>query len=189
MGHTGLVSENLTYILNLRGGASASQQPLYKQLDAAGSAAAIRFVTLADFPDNLDTCQRLYALVQQGVLDTPGHQGGFVPLEVFGERIFGPSYYQEADTQVLALASGERGGEQWVGLSSLRKTNTDGQSSFGLTVVLPQYRGQGVATQLKRRAIALAVARGDQVITTEVHPSNLAMRAVNARLGFQLKSE
>ncbi|UBV45284.1 GNAT family N-acetyltransferase (plasmid) [Deinococcus taeanensis] len=134
---------------------------------------------LSDFPDSPDTRRRLYLLVRQGVLDSPGSDGDFPSLEDFNAFIFGPSYWAEADTQVLALD-----GEAWVGLSSLRRTSQPGVSGFGLTTVDRSYRGRGVALALKRRALERAAARGDHRVTTEVHPDNAAMRAVNARLGF-----
>lgn len=135
--------------------------------------------TLAAFPDTPDTRTRLFALVRQGVLDSPGSDGDFPDQAGFDAWIFGPSYWAEADTQVLALD-----GETWVGLCSLRRTDEPGVSSFGLTVVQPSHRGQGVALAMKRRALELAAARGDRQVTTEVHPANAGMRAVNARLGF-----
>ncbi|MGI8747891.1 MAG: GNAT family N-acetyltransferase [Deinococcus sp.] len=144
---------------------------------------SFRFCTLAAFPDTPDTRRRLYALVRRGVLDTPGQSGGFEPFEVFEERIFRPCYWAEAGTQVLALD-----GISWVGLSSLRRTPTPGVSAFGLTVVLPSYRGRGVATMLKRRALAFAAARGDHAVSSEVHEHNLVMRALNERLGFRIRS-
>ena len=144
---------------------------------------SLRCCTLAAFSYTPDTRRRLYALVRQGVLDTPGHKGGFEPFEVCEERIFWPCYWAESGTQVLALD-----GASWVGLSSLRRTPSPGVSAFGLTVVLPSYRGRGVATMLKRRALAFAAARGDHAVSSEVHEHNLVMRALNERLGFRIRS-
>ena len=140
----------------------------------------LRIVRLADFPDEPDTRRRLYALVRQGVLDTPGHQGDFETFEVFSDHIFGPSYWEEADSQLLALDD-----TNWVGLTSLRRTEIPQQSAFGLTVVLPSHRRRGLALALKQQAVSLARRRGDRTIITKVHPNNAAMRAVNTRLGFR----
>lgn len=152
-------------------------------LPARSAPEGIRLTSLAEFPDDQDTRRRLYTLVRQGVLDTPGHEGDFEPFEVFDQHIFGPSYWTEADSQLIALD-----GEQWVGLSSLRRGSVPQQSSFGLTVVQPSHRGRGIALALKQQAILLARQRGDRTILTNVHPDNIAMRAVNARLGFRSRS-
>lgn len=146
---------------------------------AAALAAPLTVRCLAAFPDTPATRAHLYTLVRQGVLDTPGHSGDFPDQCFFDTHIFGPSYRAEADTQVLALD-----GDAWVGLSSLRRTETPGRSSFGLTAVQPAYRGRGIARTLKMHALHLASARGDHTVTTEVHPLNTAMVRVNAHLGF-----
>ena len=54
-----------------------------------------------------------------------------------------------------------------------------------MTAVARAYRGRGVATALKRATIAWAKAAGLERLQTENSIDNAAMRAVNARLGYQ----
>jgi mycothiol synthase len=55
---------------------------------------------------------------------------------------------------------------------------------WGFTSVRPEFRGRGIATALKVRAIEMARARGMTRIQTENHQDNAAMLTVNRRLGF-----
>lgn len=54
-----------------------------------------------------------------------------------------------------------------------------------MTAVLPAWRGWGIAGALKRATIAWAVAHGLEWLETGNDETNVAMRAVNARLGYR----
>ena len=53
-----------------------------------------------------------------------------------------------------------------------------------MTGVTHEWRGRGVATALKRATIGWAIANGLDVLEAGNDTDNLAMRAVNARLGY-----
>lgn len=54
-----------------------------------------------------------------------------------------------------------------------------------MTGVLPAYRRQGVATAMKRRALAVAAGWGCSQVRTLHHPGNPAIIAANRALGFR----
>lgn len=54
-----------------------------------------------------------------------------------------------------------------------------------MTAVLRAWRGRGLATALKRATIGWAIDNGLEVLITGNDVDNVAMRAVNARLGYQ----
>jgi RimJ/RimL family protein N-acetyltransferase len=54
-----------------------------------------------------------------------------------------------------------------------------------MTAVRAAWRGRGLATAMKRATIAWAIDQGLAALETGNDEDNLAMRAVNARLGYR----
>lgn len=61
----------------------------------------------------------------------------------------------------------------------------EGRLENGLTAVLRTHRRRGIATALKRAQIAWAAEHGYREIVSEMVEGNVAMRAVNERLGYR----
>jgi RimJ/RimL family protein N-acetyltransferase len=59
------------------------------------------------------------------------------------------------------------------------------QAQHAGTATLPEYRGRGLATAAKCRALRAAAAKGVTRITTSNAEENEAMRAINRKLGFE----
>ena len=74
-------------------------------------------------------------------------------------------------------------GEQFVGYSNL--TQGGGYFLTAMTGVLPEYRGQGLATWLKLLGIRYAQSHGNLEIRAVNDSGNTAMLALNAKLGFK----
>ena len=53
-----------------------------------------------------------------------------------------------------------------------------------MTAVARDWRGRGLATALKRATIGWAIADGIELLEAGNDTDNLAMRTVNARLGY-----
>lgn len=139
----------------------------------------ISFFTLAEAGDDFESRERLYHLVRQGVIDTPGFVGEFETFADFNDRLFVNSYWSHRNSQFLAGMGGE-----WVGLSSLT-LNGERQAEFGLTVVRRDWRGRGLARALKERAIEYAKWAGVEFVRTRNHPDNVPILTLNKSLGFR----
>lgn len=143
------------------------------------SQAGYYFFTLAQAEDDETTRRKLYALVREGVCDTPGFSGEFESYDAFVERIYIPSYRQHADSQFLASYAGD-----WVGLSSFVPQDV-GRGLFGLTVVTRAHRGRRIARALKLQALRYANGMGIDRIVTANHPENAPILGLNRALGFR----
>lgn len=76
-------------------------------------------------------------------------------------------------------------GEVYIGESVLKRSDADGTWLHQeLTGVIPECRGQGIATALKLRIVAYATAGGYRVIQTHNSSKNGPMLAINGKLGF-----
>lgn len=142
--------------------------------------AGIRFFSYAEAGDTSENRRKLYALAM--TLDRDVSANGIhpepPPLEEFVRHFDRPEW----NNALLLLAV--NGAGEWVGVSQLRFQEHTSIARTFLTVVLPEYRGQGIAYALKLRAIDAAIARGCSLITTENHEGNAPMRAINKKLGF-----
>lgn len=85
----------------------------------------------------------------------------------------------------LALADGEV-----VGCAGLeRDTDHPGRAENALTAVLRGWRGRGIASALKRTALAFAAANGVREVYTWTQRGNADMRRLNEHLGYVTRSE
>jgi mycothiol synthase len=134
----------------------------------------VEIVSLADRPD-----------LAKGAWRVDGEASRDIPVEGMTIRPFeewralyleGPSAAREAT--LAAVSDGEV-----VGYASLF-VYPGGFAEHGLTAVLRPWRGRGIATALKRTQIAWAKSAGYTEIRTANDEANVAMRGINARLGY-----
>ncbi|MGB6500304.1 MAG: GNAT family N-acetyltransferase [Thermoplasmata archaeon] len=77
-------------------------------------------------------------------------------------------------------------GKQVVGMSSLEKDLARLDTvKVGYTGTLPEFRGRGIATELKRRATMYAASRGYRYLVTGNDSSNERIITINRRFGFR----
>ncbi len=146
------------------------------------TAAGIRFSTLAELgPDRAVVRQRYFRLHRATSRDIPtmGEQSDLEFEQFLEAEIEGPGALPQAT--FLAVA-----GETYVGVTTLERNETHPEElHVGYTGTDPEYRGRGIATELKRRAIRYAQDGGYREITAGNDFQNSAIWAINERLGFR----
>ncbi|HKN06637.1 MAG TPA: GNAT family N-acetyltransferase, partial [Thermoplasmata archaeon] len=76
-------------------------------------------------------------------------------------------------------------GETYVAMSNLEKSLTESDSlRVGFTGTRAAYRGRGIASELKRRALEYARGKGVRYLRTVNDSLNLPMWAINQKQGF-----
>ena len=136
------------------------------------------FAYLADFQDTAETRENLYQLVRQSVEDDAGFDGEFETLEEFNDRIW-QIYWNARDFWCFALYRSSfvaLAGTRLVGVSTLWETQ--------LTGVARNHRGLGLAQVVKMKSILNSWEYGAETIKTGNDSGNLAMIAINFKMGF-----
>jgi len=132
----------------------------------------------ADRPEVRD---RLYELYLGAMKDTPRLGGEFRDARDWfdGWTYRNPGYLPEA----MFVA---RSGDAYVSFSLLfRRVAEPDTLHVSLTGTLPEYRGRGLAGELKRRSIEYARSHGYRYIQTDNDSQNPRIWSINRQLGFR----
>lgn len=145
-------------------------------------ASGITFTTLADLgADRPETLERFHRLHQATSPDAPtmGHSSTLT-FDQFRELLLDPA--DLLPEGVFFACDGER-------LVAFTMLSTDPSDPAGLntpfTGTMRAYRGRGLATALKCRAMQFARSHGYRSIRTGNDSTNLPMWSINERLGFR----
>lgn len=140
----------------------------------------IRFTTLAEEgPDRPEVRRRLFDLATVASRDVP-RVGEYTPIsfEQFVGELSSPGFLPEA---FFLACSGER----YVAMSNLERPLAEPDSlRVGFTGTRPEFRGKGLASELKRRAFEYARHQGARYLRTVNDSLNLPMWAINEKQGF-----
>ena len=149
--------------------------------EARARAAGITLHPLSELGDFDEAQQRrLYDLIAALLRDVPSAAPvAVLPFEGWQQR-FGHIKHPEG----LWLAVAPNG--NWVGLNELHLPVSSDPHMLqnGLTGVLPEWRGKGIAYALKLAAARSALERGFTHARTGNHSVNARMLAINENLGF-----
>lgn len=152
--------------------------------DRSGALAekGFRFTTIAaEGADRPEVRRRLYELGRVTGADVP-RLGDYTPA-TFDE--FVESEFSTARIIPEAIFVACRA-EEYIGWTSLQRVPELADTlDIGFTGTLPGYRGLGIATELKRRAVQYARAHGYRSITTANDSLNPRIWAINKKLGFR----
>lgn len=125
--------------------------------------------------------RELYELSALTSQDEP-RLGSFTPVtfeQFVAVDLSGPVFMPEA--YLLARAD-----NRFVGMTALRRSSGEPKSLVqSFTGTLREYRGRGIATELKRQVIAYARDHGFESILTGNDSLNEPMLAVNRKFGFK----
>lgn len=142
----------------------------------------IRFETAAELGDTAAVRRQIFELETVTDHDIPGFadedRRGW---DDYAAQEFVPGRYRP-DLEVLAFHRGRA-----IGVSGLQLTPS-GAAVSQHAGVLREYRRQGLATVLKAEALRRAKLAGIGLAETYNHSGNVAMLAINERLGYARKS-
>jgi GNAT superfamily N-acetyltransferase len=150
--------------------------------DAPDPPAGFALVTFAERPDLLPA---VFSLDSEVAPDVPGHEAHAPRTYEHWHRqnVEGPGALLEACFVALE-------GDEVVGYAALRRYGAGAPEAENLlTAVRRPWRGRGIATALKRAQIERAREAGIERIFTSNDETNVAMRGVNARLGYEPQPE
>jgi GNAT superfamily N-acetyltransferase len=143
-------------------------------------AAGVVITTLADERrDDEQAARRAYELHNAVVADIPSPIPFTPPSFEHFMRTHLESPRAVPDAYFLAKVGG-----RYVGEANLERPVEGSHLYHNVTGVLPEYRGHGIAMALKLATIAYGQARGHSGIRTWNDVGNVAMLAINDRLGF-----
>jgi RimJ/RimL family protein N-acetyltransferase len=133
--------------------------------------------------DRLEVRDRLFRLRNESGKDTPsmGSPSGYT-FEQFLDATFRHRAFLPEATLVARV------GDRYVSVTSLETVQGESDTlHVGYTGTLREFRGKGVATELKHRAIEYAKAHGFRYMTTDNDSLNLPIVRVNRALGFRIE--
>lgn len=142
-------------------------------------------ISLVSFAERPDLIPAVFELDNEVSVDVPAHRPHEpLPYDRWAhENLEGPGAFPEAC--FIALA-----GDEVVGYTSLRRYGAESaEAANRLTAVRREWRRRRIATALKRAQIEAARAAGIERIFTTNDETNVGMRGVNARLGFEPEPE
>ena len=160
------IGREFPVVLDLRTASQASTAP----------PAGVEITNLADRPDLV---RAAWDVEVEAAPDIPTEGGVEAwPFERWRSAVLdAPSALPEA--AVVAVANGEVVG------SAVLAALSDGGAEHGLTAVRRPWRGRGIATALKSAQIEWARRTGYTELHTSNDETNLSMRSINARLGYE----
>jgi RimJ/RimL family protein N-acetyltransferase len=141
----------------------------------------IRFTTLsAEGPERPEVRRELFDLLSDASRDVP-RMGEYTPItfEQFVGEFGGPSFLPDG----LFLAVD---GTTYAAMSNFERSFTEKDSlRVGFTGTRAAYRGRGIASELKRRALEYARGKGIRYLRTMNDSLNVPMWAINQKQGFR----
>jgi RimJ/RimL family protein N-acetyltransferase len=144
----------------------------------------ILFTSIADEgPDRLEVRDRLYRLQSESGKDAPsmGTPSGYTFEQFLDVTFRHPAFLPEA-TMVARV------GDSYVSVTSLETVKGESDTlHVGYTGTLRKFRGKGLASELKHRAIGYAKAHGYRYVTTDNDSLNVPIVRINQALGFRLE--
>lgn len=141
-------------------------------------AGGIRFITFDTVSDDPAAQRKLYELNKLAGLAEPATDG-FSPFETWQKIVLTAPWFRH-DCEFVALD-----GARFVGLSGAFPTDDPLIYENGFTGVDPAYQGRKIAQALKLLSIRQAIARGATEVRTANDSRNVAMLAINRKLGYR----
>ena len=91
----------------------------------------------------------------------------------------------DREMALVAERPAEDGDDQIIGVGRLTKQPGRNEAEFAM-LVIDEFQGEGIGTELLRRLVAVGEAEGVDRITADILQRNRAMQRVGEKLGFDL---
>ena len=160
--------------LDLKTFAEAQFEGLIEQVEATG----IRFITFDTVSQDPVAQRKLYEINKLAGLNEPATDG-FSTFDTWQKIVLTAPWFHP-DCEYVALD-----GERYVGLSGAFPTDDPLIFTTGFTGIDPEYQGRKIAQALKLLTIRQVISRGGAEIRTENDSRNVAMLAINRKLGYK----
>jgi mycothiol synthase len=149
------------------------------------AASGITIHTYTELIDDPERDQKLYELdcfIGKDIPYTEPH----VPIsfEEYKKQNIEDNLHFLPDASFIAIDNRGSKSGKYVGISTLGKPSADNYLNTGLTGVLREYRGRGIASALKLRAALYAKERNIPEVRTGNAQVNKEMLAINEKMGF-----
>jgi GNAT superfamily N-acetyltransferase len=180
LGQQGFVPVRKTWLSRLD--VAAADLARFPDRSGTLSDLGIRLSTIqAEGPARREVREGLYSLATLAAADIP-RQGDYTPVtfeEFAAFDLDGPGVIH-AGTFVACK------GQEIVGMSSLERVQSQPDTlRVGFTGTHPKFRGLGIASELKRRAVEYAREHGYRYLVTANDSLNRPIWAINKKLGFR----
>ncbi len=166
-------------LINVQEHDFSTYHAVIQKLEAEG----IVVKSLADIGLDEENCQKAWQCYSEVRMDVPrGEAATQMSYESFRAHFLdGPDCLPEALFVAINQAS-------FIGVTNLWKSETNKDLYTGLTGVKQGYRGRGVATALKAKAMLFAQVYGSEAVYTDNDTNNVEMLKVNEKFGFEKKT-
>jgi mycothiol synthase len=153
-------------------------EPIIHSLQAGG----FRFTSMAKLGDTQAARRKLYTLNNDSAATDPGSDGipPWATFEEF-ERDVCNSYWYHPDAQIIAI---EASTGEWVAMSAITVFAGSDHAYNLFTGTDVRYRGRKLAQAVKTLALRRARQFGVDVVRTSHNSENVAMIAIDTRLGY-----
>ncbi|MBD2871619.1 GNAT family N-acetyltransferase [Paenibacillus arenilitoris] len=172
----GFVIERHAYQSLLRLG--GDNERLERALSGFTEPPGIRFLTLADEPGE-NSERKLFRVYEESMRDIPSFLGDMPDFNEWRKWYLQVDGY--APERVIIAADGDR----FVGLTNVLLNAQTGGMYHEYTGVSRDYRGRGIGSALKVRAVRLAQDKGAAYIRTDNDSLNEPILKINRKLGYE----
>lgn len=150
---------------------------------AQAAAAGVRIKSLTALASDPERNQKLFTAFSAIRLDIPSAE----PRTPLNFERFVKSHLEASDSLPDAFLVALSPSGAYIGVSNLWADSGDGILHTGVTGLLPEWRGKGIAQALKVTALTWAKAQGAKGVRTFNESNNIRMLKINLAMGFVQK--
>jgi RimJ/RimL family protein N-acetyltransferase/GNAT superfamily N-acetyltransferase len=155
----------------------------YEEILQAVQAQGFRFTNMAELGDTQDNRRKLYALNSAAAASDPGSDGTppWASFDDFEKNVCN-TYWYHPDGQMIAIDSNNGA---WAAMSAITVFAGADHANNLFTGTNVRYRGRKLAQAVKTLALRKARTYGVGMVRTSHNSENVAMIAIDTKLGYK----